>query len=165
MSRAFVKEENPEAIEELPDKPISPHPNYVTPKGMRQLKERLLSCLEQERALKPLKDLASRQELPVIRREIRYLERRMENAIVVDLSRQPKDRVHFGAIVEVEDEQGQRHTFHIVGEDEAEAASGRISWVSPLSTALLDAQVGDIVNWKRPAGDMELEVIAIHRGQ
>jgi transcription elongation GreA/GreB family factor len=51
----------------------------------------------------------------------------------------------------------------IVGEDEADATQGRISWVSPLANALMNAQVGDVVSWKRPVGDKELEVLSIRR--
>ncbi len=161
MSRAFVKEEDSDAIEELPDKPVSPHPNYVTPAGLRQLQRRLADCLAQEQALKQRNDLNARQELPLIRQEIRYLEKRIGSAIVVDPATQPRDRVAFGTTVEVEDETGARHTFQIVSEDEADARHGKISWVSPLARALRDAEVGDVVVWRRPTGDLALEVIAI----
>ena len=76
---------------------------------------------------------------------------------------QPLDRVHFGALVEAEDKEGERLNFMIVGEDEADAMQGRISWVSPLANALMNARVGDVVSWKRPLGDKELEVLSIRR--
>ncbi|WP_022947506.1 GreA/GreB family elongation factor [Methylohalobius crimeensis] len=163
MSRAFVKEDNAEAVEELPDKPISSHTNYVTPDGFKQLQARLAQHLKHQSELNRRDDLSARQELPVVQREIRYLEKRLESAVVVDSSAQPSDRVHFGAWVEVLDDADKRHIYHIVGEDEADATRGCISWVSPLARALFDARVGDLVTWRRPAGDVELEVIAIHR--
>ncbi len=52
-------------------------------------------------------------------------------------------------------------SFAIVGEDEADAAAGKVSWVSPLARALLGSSVGDIVTWRRPTGDVELEIVAI----
>lgn len=165
MSRAFVKEETAEAIQELPDKPLSPHPNYVTPRGLAQLRERLAQNLARRAELNRRDDLSARQELAVIRREIRYLEQRLKSALLVEPSSQAVDRVHFGACVEVVDEEGNTHTYRLVGEDEVDVASGYISWASPLAQALLDARVGDIVTWRRPAGDVELEVIAIRRGE
>jgi transcription elongation GreA/GreB family factor len=52
-----------------------------------------------------------------------------------------------------------------VGEDEADAAAGKISWVSPLARTLMGASVGDTVTWKRPAGDLELEIVSIRYGE
>jgi transcription elongation factor GreB len=69
--------------------------------------------------------------------------------------------VHFGSVVEVETAEGQRMTFAIVGEDETGAARGNVRWVSPLARALADARVGDAVVWKRPAGEIELTIVAI----
>jgi transcription elongation GreA/GreB family factor len=64
--------------------------------------------------------------------------------------------------VEVLDDAGVMHRFMIVGEDEADAARNRISWVSPLAAALLNRRTGDTVIWRRPAGDIELEVLGFH---
>jgi len=64
-------------------------------------------------------------------------------------------------VVEVETPEGRRMTFAIVGEDEADAAQGKISWVSPLAQALAEARVGDAVAWKRPAGEVELTIVVI----
>lgn len=165
MSRAFVKEEIAEAIQELPDKPVSPHTNYVTPRGLQQLRERLAQHLARQAELSRRDDWSARQELAVIRREFRYLEQRLKSALVVEPSSQPVDRVHFGACVEVVDAEGNTHTYHLVGEDEADVANGYISWTSPLAQALLDARVGDVVTWQRPAGEVALEVVAIRQGK
>ncbi|MND03721.1 Transcription elongation factor GreA [compost metagenome] len=56
------------------------------------------------------------------------------------------------------DEAGAPHRFTIVGEDEADVVKNRISWVSPLASALLNRSAGDVITWRRPAGDMELEI-------
>jgi len=71
------------------------------------------------------------------------------------------DRVGFGATVDLVDEDGARYRYRIVGEDEADPEQGLVSWVSPLARALEGARVGDSVIWKRPAGDLEVEVLAI----
>jgi len=63
----------------------------------------------------------------------------------------------------VETPEGRRMTFAVVGEDEADAAQGKISWFSPLALALAEARVGDAVVWKRPAGEVELTVVAIRK--
>lgn len=139
MSRAFVKEETFEAIQELPDKPISPHPNYVTPEGLKSLRQRFADYQARQAQLSRREDLEARQELMLIRRELRYLEQRLRSAIVVEPPPQA-DRVHFGAWVEVVDAQGKHHAYRLVGEDEADASKGYISWVSPLAQALLDAR-------------------------
>ena len=74
---------------------------------------------------------------------------------------QPKDRVLFGAQVTVEDEDGKKLTYWIVGEDEIDVERRRISWVSPVAKALINAKVGDSVSVQRPNGETELCVIKI----
>jgi len=166
MSRAFVKEPDAGAPGEgLPERPISEHPNYVTPRGLRLLREKvgeletrrleLLERLERE------DDALAREELAYVDRDLRYYTARLESAIPVDLRRQPRRMVKFGARVTVRQDDGQRRTFTIVGEDEADPNDGRISYVSPLARALLDARLGQSVVWRRPAGPRTLTVEAI----
>ncbi|MDH3593544.1 MAG: GreA/GreB family elongation factor [Rhodospirillales bacterium] len=165
MSRAFVKEpDGDESAGELQDLPLSPHANYVTPTGLAQLEARL-AALEAERKALTVKsgDLASRPALARLAREIRYFEARIASAILVDLAGQPAGRAAFGAVVRVADEEDRRREFQIVGEDEAEPEHGKVSWVSPLARALQDAEVGDIVTWRRPSGDVELEILEVRR--
>lgn len=69
--------------------------------------------------------------------------------------------MRFGATVKVEEADGRIETFSIVGDDEADVAAGRISWASPLARSLLGARVGDTVKWRRPAGETEVEIVAI----
>lgn len=163
MSRAFVKETDGDETDALPERPQSPHTNYVTPAGFSRLQQRVHELMEQKNRLAGAADMSARQQLKQIERDLRYFEERLERAVPVKPETQPGDRVHFGATVELCDTQGQRETFSIVGEDEADAACGKISWVSPLATALMDAEVGDVVTWKRPAGDKDMEILAIHK--
>ena len=86
--------------------------------------------------------------------------RRVESAILKRPETQPEDEISFGATVTVADEEDVEHIFRIVGEDEADAAHGLVSYVSPLAKALIGAEVGDVVKWRRPVGDLELEVIS-----
>jgi transcription elongation GreA/GreB family factor len=163
MSRGFVKEDDLEhAGTDLPERPVSPHPNYVTPAGLKALESNAM-VLDKERAsLISQKDNESaKQRLAVIDRELRYLSTRLEQAILVEPAKQDKDTILFGAIVEVEDEHGQLLQFHIVGEDEADIAQQKVSYVSPIAKALIGRKVGDVVAWQRPAGILELEVIKI----
>jgi transcription elongation GreA/GreB family factor len=69
--------------------------------------------------------------------------------------------VRFGVTVDIEDAHGETLSIVIVGEGEANVVEGRVSWVSPLARALINARVGDVVTWKRPAGDKALEILAI----
>ncbi|MGH8750455.1 MAG: GreA/GreB family elongation factor [Burkholderiales bacterium] len=163
MSRAFVKEQDDKpALDELVERPQSPHPNYMTSKGYVMLQARAQDLLKQRAAFTAAGDdpLAS-QQLRQAERDLRYVQARLERAIVVDPAMQPADEVHFGAQVSLLDENGKKHEFAIVGEDEADAAHGRISWVSPLAHVMIGTRVGDNVVWKRPAGNLELEVTAI----
>lgn len=162
MSRAFVKEPDGDVPADEMDLPQSDHPNYVTPAGLAQLQARLDDLEAQKSAMTAQGDaLETHQALAHLNRDIRYVEGRLERAIPVDLAAQPRDRVAFGAIVTVEDAAGKQSDFAIVGEDEADVDAGKVSYVSPLARALMEAEVGDSITWKRPAGDLALEVVAI----
>jgi transcription elongation GreA/GreB family factor len=163
MSRAFVSESDTDAAaDSLPELPQSPHPNYVTRRGLRLLEERLAAAQQEHRRLEAQPDDPARDlRLAHVARDIRYLEARLERAIPVDPAQQPTDEVTFGAEVSVRDAQGAHHRFTIVGEDEADAEKGKVSWVSPLARALTGSGVGDVVLWRRPAGEIALEIEAI----
>lgn len=160
MSRAFVKEDGPDN-EPLPDLPISPHPNYVTPRGLLALRERLAATQAELARLKARAERLDRLPEKAAERDIRYLEARLASAIPVDTGAQPKDEVAFGARVTVADEDGVEAVYEIVGEDEADATLGRIAPQSPLARALMGARVGDTVEWRRPAGMVVLDVVAL----
>jgi transcription elongation GreA/GreB family factor len=163
MSRAFVRELDDQGGSAVPLRPQSPHINYVTPRGLGQLEDKVRDLAEARQALVGMEDLSSQQTLRELERDLAYFNERVKRAVLVEPEAQPLDRVHFGALVEAEDKEGERLNFMIVGEDEADATQGRISWVSPLANALMNAQVGDVVSWKRPVGDKELEVLSIRR--
>lgn len=163
MSRAFVKEpEGDQAGADQPERPQSTHPNYITAGGLARLRQRLDAMQSRGEALAAdPDDLAARSELQALQADIRYLARRIEVAIPVDAAGPDTDAVRFGATVELLDDDGAVHRFTIVGEDEAEPERNLISWVSPLASALLNRRVGDMVTWRRPAGDLELEITGV----
>lgn len=147
MSRAFVKDDD-----DRPERPMarsaSGSPNYVTAKGLAQLRELLSSAR------------SAGDE-----RDGTYLERRIADAIVVDVAAQPRDRVAFGATVTAREPDGRKTRVRIVGEDEAEPAKGTISWISPFARALQDKRVGDLAIVQRPAGPTRVEILAIDYGE
>jgi transcription elongation GreA/GreB family factor len=162
MSRAFVKEDDAGSPEAQVDLPVSEHPNFVTPVGLKMLRDKVKEYEDERAKLKEHGgELAAQSHLPRVEQELRYWEERLRTAIPIDLARQPRDKVAFGAVVTVEDEDGKQRDYAIVGEDEAEPQNGKVSYVSPLARALDGAAVGDTIVWKRPAGDQELEVVAI----
>lgn len=162
MSRAFIKDNDDQATTELPERPQSPHPNFVTPGGLAQLKRQEAELEAQKKAINAEEDLLDKEQIQVVERDLRYVQDRITKAVVVDLAAQPRDRVDFGAIVDTIDENDAKRHFQIVGEDEADPTAGKLSWVSPFALALKDAKVGDVVIWRRPVGDLELEVTAIN---
>ncbi len=163
MSRGFVKEDDLEhAGTDLPERPISAHPNYVTLVGLQQLEDKA-SALDKERAsLVGQKDSeTAKQRLAVVDRDLRYLSARLEQVILVEHTKQDKSTVLFGMSVQVEGEEGELLQFHIVGEDEADITKQKVSYISPIAKALIGRKVGDSVMWQRPAGAIELVIIEI----
>jgi transcription elongation factor GreB len=154
-------------------------PNYITPEGARKLSEELtrLRSVERPRTVQEVADAAAqgdrsenaeyiygKKRLREIDRRLNYLAKRLDKAVLVDPREQRGDKVFFGATVEVEDESGTRATYVIVGEDETDSAAGRISWRSPVGRALLGKRAGEAVLVRRPAGEVEIEVVAVRYG-
>ena len=156
---------------------MSDKPNYITPTGYRRLREEYeaLLAVERPRLVETISWAAGngdrsengdyiygRKRLREIDRRINFLSKRMKAAAVLDPARQPdRARVFFGATVTLIDEEEQERTLTLVGEDEAEAGEGRISWNSPIARALRGAAVGDLRRARLPGGEKEFEVAAI----
>jgi transcription elongation GreA/GreB family factor len=143
MSRAFVRESDQDT-ESLPERVISPHPNFVTSAGLRHIEEQIR---ELETARRAARDQDDRTALARIERDLRYWTQRRVSARVVEPAAAP-GTVRFGVKVTLESAGGSRREFRIVGEDEAEPAQGRISWVSPLAVALIGKTLGDMVEFQ-----------------
>jgi transcription elongation GreA/GreB family factor len=140
MSRAFVKEVDPD-IADLPDRPVSTHPNFVTAEGLTII-ERTLGRFEAANKAAVAKN--DRTAIAATQRELRYWKARRSTAQVVEPAA-ARSKVHFGATVTVRRDDGRDQSFRIVGEDEADPARGAISHVSPLARAVLGGMVGDTV--------------------
>ena len=154
MSRAFVKDlEDADAFEDLPDRPVSPHPNLVTAQGLAQIEAELTRLHQDYAAAQAGKDRAA---LARTARDLRYWTARRASAQLV-APRSDTDEVHFGSTVTLRRDNGRRQCFRIVGEDEADPAHGTLSHVSPLARALFGKTVGDVVE----VGESEAEILAI----
>lgn len=158
MSVAFTREEDLEAAAaHLPDRPISSHPNLVTPEGLAELDRALVAARSAYAAAQAAGDLqADRAAMAIAARNLRYYAARRASAQVT----QPDTSVGivvFGSRVTFDREDGRRQTFRIVGEDEADAKKGSVSYVSPLARALLGRRVGDVAS----LAGAEIELIAV----
>src|SRR6476469_3539964 len=143
MSVAFTREEDLEATAaDLPDRPISPHPNLVTPQGLDQLEAALNEARAAFAAAQAEGGVSTdRTAMARAARDLRYYSARRASAQLVEPG--DGDAVRFGARVTIEREDGRRQVFRIVGEDEADPKVGAISYTSPLAQALLGKGVGD----------------------
>jgi transcription elongation factor GreB len=103
-----------------------------------------------------------KRRLREIDRRLAHLSRIMKQARVVDPKKQQaRDQVRFGATIEVADEDDNRRTVTIVGDDEADATAGKIGWSAPLARALIGARIGDERIVRLPAGEKSYEVMRI----
>lgn len=179
MNKAFVKEQDQESEDDLPESPSIPPGtrNYMTPAGYAALRQELIHLMNEERpAMVQIVSWAAsngdrsengdylygKKRLREIDRRMRFLTKRLDIAEVVDPSLQPnRDQVFFGATVVYCDKSGEEHTITIVGMDEADPLNGKISWISPVARALIKAREGDTVTLQTPAGPDELDVLEV----
>ena len=144
MSVAFTREEDLEATAaDLPDRPISPHPNLVTLEGLAQIEAALADARAAYNAAQARGSIeADRTAMARATRDLRYWSARRATAQLVEPEPEP-DTVQFGRTVTIEREDGRSQTWRITGEDEADPAAGSVSHVSPLAVALIGKRVGD----------------------
>ena len=142
MSRAFTKEDDDtEAIAMIGERPVSTERNLVTPEGLRQIEAEMARLRDE---LKRAEKTQERVAVATILRDLRYWTSRRETA-ELSVPEPDSDGVRFGMSVTLEGEDGKRRTWAIVGEDEADAANGKVSHVSPLARALFGKGIGDEV--------------------
>ena len=151
--------------------------NYITPAGYRALREEYeaLYAGERPKLLETISWAASngdrsenadyqygRKRLREVDRRINFLARRMKEAKVTDPAAQPdRGRVWFGATVTLADEADEERIVTLVGEDETDAAAGRIAWNSPIGRAIKGAAVGDVRRVVLPSDERDYEIVAI----
>ena len=161
MSRAFVNEDSAANHANTPiERHVSNQPNYVTAEGHALLHAKVSELQAQHSQESAQGDDADKQRLADLERDLRYFNQRLLSAQVAAPATS-SDKVRIGSWVTFTDEHGNEHRVQLVGEDQADAAQGLINWGSPLGRALLGARVGDEVLWLRPAGDLQVEIIAI----
>lgn len=181
MSKAFKSGDDTPEEPDLPDEPSLPKHtrNYLTPPGVARLRAELKQLLATDRPelVKVISWAASngdrsengdyiygKRRLREIDRRIRFLTKRLEASETVDPLEQGKraeGKILFGATVTVNDEEGRKRVYRIVGIDEADAGKGWVSWISPLAKALLGSREGDAVTLRTPKGEEELEIVAV----
>ena len=152
-------------------------PRFITPQGFARIRAEYEALFSEERP-KLVETIAwaaangdrsengdyiyGRKKLREIDRRLSHLSRIMKAAKLVDpAAQESRDQVRFGATVELADEDDNRRSVTIVGDDEADASAGRIGWSAPIARALVGARVGDERTVRLPAGEKSYEVIAI----
>jgi transcription elongation factor GreB len=152
-------------------------PNYLTPQGAKKYAEELnkLLSVDRPRVVQEVAEAAAqgdrsenaeyiygKKRLREIDRRVRFLSKRLDSAVVVRSEERPEaTEVRFGALVDMVDENGKRSRYQVVGPDEADPNSGRISFESPFGKSLMKRRVGDVIVVQRPAGEIEIEILSI----
>jgi transcription elongation factor GreB len=152
-------------------------PRFITPEGLARIRSEYneLFGVERPKIVEVVSWAASlgdrsenadylygKKRLREIDRRLGYLARIMKAAKVVDPARQQdRDQVRFGATVELADEDDNRRTLTIVGDDETDASVGRIGWSAPIARALIGARIGDERIVRLPSGEKSYEIVAI----
>ena len=179
MSKAFTKETDHDEEDDAGASPALPAgaKNYITPQGYARLRAELMQLIDEERpkVVDTVHWAASngdrsengdylygKKRLREIDRRIRFLTRRLELAEVADPSvHHGSDQVFFGASVTYTDEAGKENTITILGIDEVDNLQNPVSWVAPISRALLRSRVGDVVSLRTPSGVQEIDVLDV----
>jgi transcription elongation GreA/GreB family factor len=157
MSRAFVREnDGAEVPGDRLERPVSAHPNFVTARGLQKIESRIRD-LESERDAARLAE--DDDAIARVERDLRYWQQRKSSAKLIEPDPSPA-KVRFGVRVTVRYDGGDERSYTLVGEDEAEPAQGRISWLSPIAQALIGAAVGDEVRLQ----DRRAEIIRLQSG-
>ena len=157
---------------------MADRPRYITPEGLARIRAEYdeLFAVERPKMVEVVSWAASlgdrsenadylygKKRLREIDRRLSHLSRIMKAAKVVDAAAQiARDQVRFGATVELADEDDNRRTVTIVGDDEADASAGKIGWSAPLARALVGARVGDERTVLLPSGEKNYEVMRIN---
>ncbi len=156
---------------------MSTTPNYITPAGFKRLTDELirLKSIDRPKIVQEVSDAAAqgdrsenaeyiygKRKLREIDRRMRWLGQRIDAAVVVDPKEQKHEgKVFFGATVVLEDDEGEEHTYQLVGEDETDAPHGKISWRSPIGAALLKRALDDEVRVQAPSGVRRFTIVDI----
>lgn len=164
MSRGFVKEDDQEEVPIVPPRAYLPAgvTNFVTQGGMSQLLAEKQMLEKEKNNLSSAREDEKQIGINFINAKLQLLNNRIAEARVVDLSAQPKNEIRFGATITLRAESdGNIQTFQIVGVDEADIAGGKVSFLSPVSRALINKKAGERVILKQAGKDVVYEVTGI----
>jgi transcription elongation GreA/GreB family factor len=162
MSRAFVKEDAQGPDEDPPERPVSPQPNYVTPRGLKLLQDAEESLLSELKGFEGVQEDEAKKKIKrALERDLRYVRARLESAIPVDPANQPREQIRFGASVVIRREDGEKKSIRIVGEDEAEEGGETLSWAAPFAQTLFGLKAGQTLYWETEAGAESWSVVSV----
>lgn len=162
MSRGFVKEDDQEEAPIIPPRAALPagETNYVTPNGLKELKNEEEALIEERANLDKQNDTERRRAQAVIDGKLKLLRERISTARLLKPEDQPADEVRFGALVELL-QNGNKLEFQIVGVDEANVKKQKIAFVAPIAKAVTGKKVGDKVDFKLGEEIRKLEILKI----
>ena len=156
MNRAFVKEaDGNDVVEPLHERQHSNLPNYITPEGLLQLKDRIQFLEKGIETLAKTDSLEKKSQIARAQHDLRYLLERAHRAQPVTPPASPKI-VQFGVTAVLEDESGQSYSFTLVGEDETDIDQWRISLATPIGKQLICLAIGDQITWSRTDQQIQL---------
>ncbi|MEE4115572.1 MAG: GreA/GreB family elongation factor [Marinilabiliaceae bacterium] len=164
MSRGFVREGDQEEVPMIPQRAYLPKgvANFVTPEGMDQLLKEKEELIKERENLDITNENEKRIAKNFLNAKLQLLNERIATARVIEVTGQQSDEITFGARVTLRDNMsGSIQTFKITGVDEADIVKGKISFLSPLSRALINKKPGDSVTLKRDREDIVFEIIEI----
>jgi transcription elongation GreA/GreB family factor len=155
MSRAFVKEQD-DVPEDLPERPVSSNPNFVTARGLGLIDAEIDSS---RKLLAQGQHAQDKAAISRASRDLRYWTLRRSTAQLVEAAKTPA-MVGFATRVSIERDDGRKQTFSIVGEDEADPSNGLIAYTSPMARALMGKAVGEYA--EAPGGEVEITRLEQH---
>ncbi|MDD4141646.1 MAG: GreA/GreB family elongation factor [Bacteroidales bacterium] len=164
MSRGFVREGDQEEIPMVMPRAYLPAgvTNYVTPEGLAMLEKEREDIQKEIDALYADEEHDHHVDKNFLGATLRQLETRIKSATLVDVANQPKDKVCFGATVTIQKiADGELAEYRIVGVDEADISAGKISFISPISRAMVNKKIGDEVVFRSPKGTISFKIIKI----
>jgi transcription elongation factor GreB len=160
-------------------KPQPQRSRYITPEGAKKLRAELdeLWTKERPRVTQEVADAAAqgdrsenaeyiygKRRLREIDRRVRFLSKRLDEVTVVSEAPSDPHRVFFGAHVTIEDQDGERRIYRIVGGDESDVDKGWISIDSPVARACIGKRCDDVVLVRAPRGEVEYTIVAVAYG-
>ena len=162
MSRAFVKEsDGDDVVNTLPERIHSDVPNYISRNGLARLQNKVRQLEAKLTALNTALSIDKPSQIERTKQDLRYHRERVRRAIPTDTPETP-DSVQFGVTVILLGEDNDTYQFTLVGEDETDLETGRISWASPVARLLMGRKVGDELLWNRGNGALNVKITGLH---